>query len=51
MYELHNQLLYAGIDRIQGCACENGCPACVGPVAENGIGAKKEALAILKELI
>lgn len=51
LYELHNQLLYAGMDRIKGCACENGCPACVGPVAENGIGAKEEAMAILKELI
>ena len=39
------------MDRIKDCACENGCPACVGPVAENGIGAKEEAMAILKELI
>lgn len=51
LYELHNQLLYAAIDRVQGCSCENGCPSCVGPVAENGLGAKEEAIAILKELI
>ncbi len=51
LYELHDRLLYAALDRVKGCACENGCPACVGPVAENGMGAKEEALAILQELI
>ena len=51
LYELHNQLLYAAMDRVQGCSCDNGCPACVGPVAENGLGAKEEAIAILKELL
>ncbi len=50
LYELHDRLLYAALDRVKGCACENGCPACVGPVAENGLGAKEEAIAILQEL-
>lgn len=51
LYDLHDQLIYAARDRIMHCACEDGCPACVGPVAENGIGAKQEALAILEELM
>ena len=51
LYELHEQLLFAAMDRVKGCGCKNGCPACVGPVAENGIGAKEEALAILRELV
>lgn len=51
LYELHNQLLYASRDRIKNCQCENGCPACVGPVAENGLGAKEEAMAILNALL
>jgi DEAD/DEAH box helicase domain-containing protein len=50
LYELHNKLIAAALDRVSHCSCENGCPACVGPVAENGIGAKEEALAILKLL-
>jgi DEAD/DEAH box helicase domain-containing protein len=50
LHELHDRLLYAALDRVKGCACENGCPACVGPVAENGLGAKEEAIAILQEL-
>ncbi len=51
LYELHDRLLYAALDRVKGCGCESGCPACVGPVAENGLGAKEEAVAILMELV
>lgn len=51
LYEMHDRLLYAAQDRVKNCSCENGCPACVGPVAENGLGAKVEAMAILKELV
>ncbi|NOH01055.1 MAG: hypothetical protein HND47_03320 [Chloroflexi bacterium] len=35
---------------VSGCACEDGCPSCVGPGGENGYGGKAETLAILKEL-
>ena len=51
LYDLHSRLLYAAMDRVKGCTCENGCPACVGPVAENGVGAKQEAMAILKMML
>lgn len=51
LYELHDRLLYAAMDRVTHCSCESGCPACVGPVAENGMGAKEEAIAILQELL
>jgi len=51
LYELHDRLMFAAMDRIKGCGCDNGCPACVGPVAVNGMGAKEEALAMLQELI
>ncbi|MDD4309088.1 MAG: DEAD/DEAH box helicase [Candidatus Cloacimonetes bacterium] len=51
LYELHNRLLYAAMDRVKRCECNSGCPACVGPVAENGLGAKTEAMAILRELV
>jgi DEAD/DEAH box helicase domain-containing protein len=33
------------------CPCEDGCPSCVGPAGENGVGGKQETVAILKELI
>jgi DEAD/DEAH box helicase domain-containing protein len=32
---------------IDGCGCEAGCPACVGPVGEIGDRGKEAALAIL----
>jgi len=51
LYDLHNRLLYAAYDRVKNCSCDNGCPACVGPVAENGVGAKVEAMAIIGELL
>ena len=38
------------IEVIEGCQCESGCPACVGPVGEPGYGGKTEALALLKGL-
>jgi DEAD/DEAH box helicase domain-containing protein len=35
---------------VSQCGCEDGCPSCVGPGGENGIGGKQETLAILKQL-
>ncbi len=32
LYELHEDLLRAALERVQSCDCEYGCPACVGPV-------------------
>jgi hypothetical protein len=28
-------VLQAALDVVAACACENGCPACVGPVLEH----------------
>lgn len=39
-YELHGLLLHAAMERIQGCVCSDGCPACAGPSGELGIGGK-----------
>jgi DEAD/DEAH box helicase domain-containing protein len=49
--ELHYRLLWEGLQVIQNCQCEQGCPACTGPVAENGIGAKEQVKAVLKNLV
>ncbi len=50
LYELHDQVLREALSLAQSCPCECGCPSCTGPVAENGIGAKAHAIAILEEL-
>lgn len=50
LYELHEKLLPEALRLAKSCPCENGCPSCTGPVAENGLGAKEQAIAILEEL-
>jgi len=50
LYDLRNFWIERAVEVIQGCQCESGCPACVGPVGEPGYGGKEEALALLKGL-
>lgn len=51
LFDLHAQVLSAALDLVSKCPCQDGCPSCVGPVAEYGAGAKEHAIAILKELV
>lgn len=51
LYSLHYQLLWEAFKITNSCECENGCPSCVGPVAENGTGAKKQVIQIIKDLM
>ncbi len=50
LYHQQDLLVAEALKAVSTCPCEEGCPACVGPVAENGEGAKEHALAILNEL-
>lgn len=50
LFEMHDELIARALELVSECACEDGCPSCVGPGGENGYGGKQEALAILKEL-
>lgn len=50
LFEMHDELIARAFELVRECACEDGCPSCVGPGGENGHGGKQEALAILKEL-
>jgi len=50
LFELHDQLIASARDLVETCACNDGCPSCVGPGGENGLGGKKESLAILRNL-
>jgi len=38
------------VEIISSCSCLDGCPACTGPAAENGEGAKQLVLGILNEM-
>lgn len=51
LHEMHEHIFSDALRLVRECACEDGCPACVGPVAENGAGAKEHAIAILKACV
>ena len=51
LFELHDELLVRAFDLVSQCACEDGCPSCVGPGGEQGSGGKREVRALLEQLI
>ena len=50
LFEIHGELLIRARELVEECECEDGCPSCVGPAGENGVGGKQETLAILELL-
>jgi len=51
LFKLTPRLLAGAMDVLRSCACDAGCPACVGPVGEVGERGKEAAVRILGELI
>jgi DEAD/DEAH box helicase domain-containing protein len=47
LHRMHRELLTGTRRLIADCECENGCPACVGPVGNTGPLAKMAALRML----
>ncbi len=50
LYRAHELLLDQTRELIRACACEAGCPSCVGPAGDLAPKAKEAALAILDRL-
>jgi DEAD/DEAH box helicase domain-containing protein len=50
LFEMHDELIQRAFELVSQCPCEDGCPSCVGPGGENGVGGKQETLEILREL-
>jgi DEAD/DEAH box helicase domain-containing protein len=50
LFEIHEELLARALELATECPCEDGCPSCVGPAGENGIGGKDETIEILKQI-
>ncbi len=50
LFELHDELMQRALELVSECECKDGCPSCVGPGGENGVGGKAETLEILKQL-
>lgn len=51
IFQNFETILSAVEELIHNCGCEDGCPGCVGPAGELGIGGKSEALAIVRGLL
>jgi DEAD/DEAH box helicase domain-containing protein len=47
LFENLSDLLEKAYRAVNNCACDLGCPACVGPGGELGSGGKEETKAIL----
>jgi DEAD/DEAH box helicase domain-containing protein len=50
LFRRRNELLKAALDLASACACEAGCPSCVGPHTEIGRRGKEGALRVLRKL-
>jgi len=51
LYHGHRALLAAALEVVKRCACDSGCPACVGPRAEVGKSGKSLVRKILEHLV
>jgi DEAD/DEAH box helicase domain-containing protein len=50
LFRAHDLLIHKTRELIAGCACEQGCPSCVGPAGDLVPRTKEAALAILDRL-
>jgi DEAD/DEAH box helicase domain-containing protein len=51
LYELHEEMLSGALDMVSVCRCEDGCPACVGPVGPGGREVKALTARLLEALL
>jgi DEAD/DEAH box helicase domain-containing protein len=51
LYQQYQSLLINASELINQCECEAGCPSCVGPISEAGVGGKKETTYLLSLLL
>jgi DEAD/DEAH box helicase domain-containing protein len=58
LFDQREELLRRVVKLLESCACEEGCPACIGPAAGTGLGSapvdahprKRLGIAILSAL-
>jgi len=50
-FDLHEKIIKSAYELVSQCVCLDGCPSCVGPGGENGVGGKMETMAILEKLV
>jgi DEAD/DEAH box helicase domain-containing protein len=47
LFERHAELLDGALALVEGCGCQQGCPACVGPPSERSVEGKRHARRLL----
>jgi len=50
LYDRHAELVAGALGLVEGCACDDGCPACVGPRVDSNGSAKRMARRLLEML-
>ncbi|MGM0410080.1 MAG: DEAD/DEAH box helicase [Bacillota bacterium] len=51
LFRIHEDLLKRAAKHLNNCGCEDGCPACVGPVNEVGLDGKENARILIEEAL
>lgn len=49
-YSHDKECIQNAYELVKSCHCRDGCPSCVGPAGENGLGAKEPTMAILEKI-
>lgn len=50
IFQIYSELIEKSLEQVEHCACNDGCPSCVGPSSEGGSSGKQETIALLKLL-
>ena len=51
LYSMHGDLLAAALELVHSCRCQDGCPACVGPIGPGGMEVKQLTAQLLEALL
>jgi len=51
LYTRYKELFSSALDLVTKCSCKQGCPSCVGPPGENGLGAKAGVIQLLQQIV